>query len=1393
MFMLCLLVGMTGSGRAQVNGLTSYVRNYAGDWWPDDVIQLSTGDNFALGPQGPNGDMGGQWTWTGPNNFQSNNREVAFNNVTVDQAGIYTVTLTANNGAVYTHEVKVYVDSKLSKNDVLRTYAANDKADQMYEDFNKAFLYTNPNSHRTYYKYGYNNNGNLYSWEQGLNLLMLMDRYRFRGDETMIPIISKTVDALNGNENGNGPSGRNVENGNGIVPKAVNDKYSERAKAEKLSNWTWNEYNDDLLWLSLPNMRAYQITGEKRFLNQAKWTWDYMDERGWDDEMGGGYWWCVFLKSEKDQCKSGLSNNPAICLSAYLYEATGDVKYLNRAKEIFEWVCAVLRNADGSVDEGIRAGQRLNGYNVYNQGPFIEGGAALYRITGDERYFNIAKQTMDWTIQNKVNNNGIMEHGSKTDGTWQSEFMRGMAFLLETRPELWRATTSTKGHNQITYYDWLRMNADAAYNTRETAHGLSDCAWDKATTFLPDNTHSEMWVGSVIAEQVAPTVNPWQGNSFMGYGIGEATIVKPVITPYIYAADGWQQVKEADVQSGKSFMVGPQANGNPDAAGTWLWTGPNNFTSNNREFTIDNVSLANAGTYTVTFTDQFGQSVQENFVIKVDGQSEIAQQPAEEEADDALTEGITSYIMNYAGIWCVDDVIQLSTGDSFSVGPQGLNGDMGGQWTWTGPNNFQSNNREIAFNNVTIDQAGIYTVRQVAADGKTYKHDVKVYVDSKLSKNDVLRTYAKNDKADQMYEDFNKAFLYTDNNKRVYYKEGYNSNYKLYSWEQGLNLLMLMDRYRFRGDETMIPIISKTVDALNANENGNNPSGRNVENGNGIVPRDINNKYSDRAKAEKLSNWTWNEYNDDLLWLSLPNMRAYQITGEKRFLEQTKWTWDYMDERGWDGEMGGGYWWCVFPRKEKDQCKSGLSNNPAIGLSAYLYEATGDEKYLNRAKAIFEWVYAVLRDKDGKISENINIVNSDVPTKSGGYNVYNQGPFIEGAAALYRITGDERYFNAAKETMDWTIQNRVNNDGIMEYGNKTDGTWQSEFMRGMAFLMETRPELWRTTTSTKGHNQITYYDWLRMNADAAYNTRETAHGLSDCAWDKATTFLPDNKHSEMWVGSVIAVQVVPETNPWQGNNFNGYKVDIPTPETLAEATGYVQDQYGWWKATRLGVDPGESVALRAETALNGTWSWIGPKGALSSTTNEVSFNNFTADMSGAYIATCTANNGTRAQVTFYVNVLTTQKATIVPYVVANNGWQQTNTLNLEVGNNFSMGPQVKDTPNADVVTWSWAGPDNFTSQNREVTLNNVSTAKAGIYTATITDMFGQHVQENFSILIGGASGQEDITTPEESTAISTVEAVNAPTEVFDLQGRKVTTGRAKAGIYVVNGKKVIRK
>lgn len=339
--------------------------------------------------------------------------------------------------------------------------------------------------------------------------------------------------------------------------------------------------------------------------------------------------------------------------------------------------------------------------------------------------------------------------------------------------------------------------------------------------------------------------------------------------------------------------------------------------------------------------------------------------------------------------------------------------------------------------------------------------------------------------ADSSYTYYNRAFLIKDGPWK-FYRDKLSSNKYAYFWNQALIILMVEDRHDFRKDETLKPLIIDLLDTFREHEKN--------------------------SATHEIWDWTWNEYNDDLLWAGLAFVRGYQITGEKRFLEQAEWDWNFLYKRGYTNELGGGIWWDV-----KKESKSSLSNNPAISMACYLYEATGKKEYLEQAKELYNWVCngyqgnSLFDRNTGSVDEKMNPNG----TMSESYNVYTSGAFIEAASVLYRITQEQSYYDAAIKAIEYVIKNKTTNDIMSKW--HLDGSWQSEFARGMGmFVMNNN--LWDK-----------YYDWMRKNAEAAWETRNKRKNITGNEWIKES---PERDWTALeCVSAVVMTQVVPDKKP----------------------------------------------------------------------------------------------------------------------------------------------------------------------------------------------------------------------------------------------------------------------
>lgn len=360
-----------------------------------------------------------------------------------------------------------------------------------------------------------------------------------------------------------------------------------------------------------------------------------------------------------------------------------------------------------------------------------------------------------------------------------------------------------------------------------------------------------------------------------------------------------------------------------------------------------------------------------------------------------------------------------------------------------------------------------------------------------------------NPNADASLVAYNNTFLTTESNSKQYYKTAVNNTEKEYFWCQALEIQMMEDAYLRTKSQAHKKLISNLLQTFLAQNQG--PGG--------------------------LKDWDWNEFNDDVLWGGIAFARGYQITGNPLFLSQAEYAFKRVYDRGYDTALGGGIWWDI--RKDN---KSGLSNNTAVILACYLYESTSNPEYYTKAKSIYDWIRATIYDQStGAVSENIS---KDGVLVTGISNVYNVGAFISAANHLNKLTGDVKYFDDAKRSVDYIKTNRTDN-GVMSAVHRF-GTWQSEFARGLGEFVRDN-NLWDT-----------YYDWMKQNADAAWNARRDDLNVT---WNEWLTKTPqdDITNALECASAVVMLQVTPATKPQLKENMEYRLTSKVNSESALEA------------------------------------------------------------------------------------------------------------------------------------------------------------------------------------------------------------------------------------------------
>ncbi|PKP19234.1 MAG: hypothetical protein CVU05_11850, partial [Bacteroidetes bacterium HGW-Bacteroidetes-21] len=148
-----------------------------------------------------------------------------------------------------------------------------------------------------------------------------------------------------------------------------------------------------------------------------------------------------------------------------------------------------------------------------------------------------------------------------------------------------------------------------------------------------------------------------------------------------------------------SVCVGQNASlfSQPSGAASYNWSGPNGFTSNSQNSTVNAVNLVNAGSYSVTITLSTGCS--------------------------STTQ--TSLFVNSNPTVIASSNGSLCSGQNLILSSLPANGQ---QYNWTGPNNFSSSQQNPILNTVSTLASGLYSVTITQSNGCSGTSQISVVV-----------------------------------------------------------------------------------------------------------------------------------------------------------------------------------------------------------------------------------------------------------------------------------------------------------------------------------------------------------------------------------------------------------------------------------------------------------------------------------------------------------------------------------------------------------------------------------------------------------------------------------------------------------------------------------------
>lgn len=223
---------------------------------------------------------------------------------------------------------------------------------------------------------------------------------------------------------------------------------------------------------------------------------------------------------------------------------------------------------------------------------------------------------------------------------------------------------------------------------------------------------------------------------------------------------------------------------------------------------------------------------------------------------------------------------------------------------------------------------------------------------------------------------------------------------------------------------------------------------------------------------------------DDNVWLGIDFTDIYLQTKEDKYLSKAKLIWDFIAS-GIDDKVGGGIYWCEQKKESKNTC----SNAPGTVLALKLFMATQDSAYFHLGKELYDWTKKHLQDpSDYLYYDNIKLDGSISKAKYA----YNSGQMLQAAAILYQLTNDQSYLieaqNIAKSSYDFFFEDytSVGGDSFRLLKN-TDVWFIAVMMRGFIELYHI-------------DNDRTYIDCFARNLNHAWQSMRDSNGLFNVDW-----------------------------------------------------------------------------------------------------------------------------------------------------------------------------------------------------------------------------------------------------------------------------------------------------
>jgi predicted alpha-1,6-mannanase (GH76 family) len=282
-----------------------------------------------------------------------------------------------------------------------------------------------------------------------------------------------------------------------------------------------NEFYDDEGWWALAWIRAFDLTGESRYLKMAKTIFADM-AGGWDAHCDGGIWW------KKDRrYKNAIANELFLLVAVELHQRTpgdsGPGSYLDWATREWTWFKnSGMINSQNLVNDGLNRMCQNNRRTAwtYNQGVILGGLTEMYKVTGDTSHLNQAIAIADAAIATLIYTNGILREPCEPDNCHGADVPQFKGIFIRYLTDLHDLT------RRPAYSELLLKNAHSVWANDRDSSNRFGMRWTGPIESVDAARHSSaMMVINSVAEPVTANLSfaKGSGNPAFNHEVGAAS------------------------------------------------------------------------------------------------------------------------------------------------------------------------------------------------------------------------------------------------------------------------------------------------------------------------------------------------------------------------------------------------------------------------------------------------------------------------------------------------------------------------------------------------------------------------------------------------------------------------------------------------------------------------------------------------------------------------------------------------------------------------------------------------------------------------------------------------------------------------------------------------------